>query len=664
MQFFSILRLRFFIVSLFCFISQRKTILSALLSLERIILACLFQILNIPESAPILTVFVLIIAACERALGLTILVRVSRAEETDKLFFLKCYFFSIKLYNYFPNNKWDSQKILMIFLSKNNLFFLSFFVITFILLSVDLFRGIRYLFIFNFYLFNRVRISFPILLDFYRVLFRMTVLFIRGNIIKFASFYINDEKFKTRFLLILLIFIFSILFLIFVPNLFFLIIGWDGLGISSFYLIMFYHNQKSLGARLLTLLSNRIGDLCLLLSIALFFSLGVVFSSILFPLRILLLIGCFTKRAQFPFIRWLPAAIAAPTPVSALVHSSTLVTAGVYLIIRFFNIIIRNSLIVFATALISSLTMLISALRAMFETDFKKIIALSTLRQLGFIIFSLSQIIKICRFFHLLTHAVFKSLLFICAGAIIIFSGHNQDIRALPKSYKSVVQRSFIIARIALMRTPFLVGFYSKDLILEIFFQNQTKNWSLVMVVFLSSWLTVAYSIRIIYLRLWHSPNVKLVPIFDIKEVFLLNKAVSFSSLGSIIGGRILSWLFFFEAKTYIPLVSSREIYFICSFILIGRITFWGLLNSKPIKSLFYILYLTPIFQSFSAPTFRFSKNLYHFSDKGWLENITYSEFYNNSIKLSILFYKLIKEKPLIKHLIALIIFLIIIKCF
>lgn len=127
-------------------------------------------------------------------------------------------------------------------------------------------------------------------------------------------------------------------------------------------------------------------------------------------------------------------------------------------------------------AVISRLTILISALSAIFETDFKKIIALSTLRQLGFIIFRLSQMMKMCSFFHLLTHAVFKSLLFICAGAIIIFRGHNQDIRALPKSYKSVVQRSFIIARMALIRTPFLVGFYSKDLILEIFFQNQVKN--------------------------------------------------------------------------------------------------------------------------------------------------------------------------------------------
>ena len=179
--------------------------------------------------------------------------------------------------------------------------------------------------------------------------------------------------------------------------------------------------------------------------------------------------------------------MAAPTPVSALVHSSTLVTAGVYLIIRFSFVILKNERVVFIIAAISRLTILISALAAIFETDFKKIIALSTLRQLGFIIFSLSQIIKVCRFFHLITHAIFRSLLFICAGAVIIFRGHNQDIRALPKFINSIIQRAFIIARIALIRVPFIVGFYSKDLILEIFFQNQTKNWLFVLIVFARS---------------------------------------------------------------------------------------------------------------------------------------------------------------------------------
>jgi NADH-ubiquinone oxidoreductase chain 5 len=255
-----------------------------------------------------------------------------------------------------------------------------------------------------------------------------------------------------------------------------LIVGWDGLGLSSFYLIIYYQNQRSLGASIITLLSNRVGDLCLLIAIGLFISLGTRFLPHITLLRLLILTACFTKRAQFPFIRWLPAAMAAPTPVSALVHSSTLVTAGVYLIIRFFRPIFEAERARFIIATISRITMFFSALRGIFETDFKKIIALSTLRQLGFIIFRISQGIKICGFFHLITHAIFKSLLFICAGAVIVLRGHNQDIRRLPKFNNLIIQRCFIVASIALIRTPFLVGFYSKDLILEMLFQNQTKN--------------------------------------------------------------------------------------------------------------------------------------------------------------------------------------------
>lgn len=314
------------------------------------------------------------------------------------------------------------------------------------------------------------------MLDFYRVLFALAVIFISSNIIKFSTFYLRDELFKTRFLLILILFISSMLFLIFVPNLVFLIVGWDGLGLSSFYLIIYYQNQRSLGARIITLLSNRVGDLCLLIAIGLFISLGTTFLTHVTLLRLLILTACFTKRAQFPFIRWLPAAIAAPTPVSALVHSSTLVTAGVYLMIRFFGPIFETEKARFIIATISRMTIFFSALSGMFETDFKKIIALSTLRQLGFIIFRISQGIKMCGFFHLITHAIFKSLLFICAGAVIVLSGHNQDIRRLPKLNNLVIQRCFIVASLALIRTPFLVGFYSKDLILEILFQNQTKN--------------------------------------------------------------------------------------------------------------------------------------------------------------------------------------------
>lgn len=551
----------------------------------------------------------------------------------------------------------------MIFLFKNNFFLFLLRLILCLIILTDFFSIDRWLFIFNFYISNRVTFTFPVLLDFYSVLFSLVVIFIRSNIIKFSTFYIRSEIFKTRFLMILLLFISSMLFLIFVPNIIFLIVGWDGLGLSSFYLIIYYQNQRSLGARIITLLSNRVGDLCLLIAIGLFFSLGTTFSSHIRLIRFLILTACFTKSAQFPFIRWLPAAMAAPTPVSALVHSSTLVTAGVYLMIRFFNPIFEEENAAFIIASISRITILFSALRGIFETDFKKIIALSTLSQLGFIIFRISQGIKLCGFFHLITHAIFKSLLFICAGAIIVLSGHNQDIRSLPKFNRMVIQSCFVVARIALMRTPFLVGFYSKDLILEILFQNQRKNWFLVFVVFLSSWLTVAYSIRIIYLRRWQTPNFIFSINFNFKEMLPIYKAVLFSALISIIGGSCLSWLFRLERKAIIPTILSREMSFICSFIIIGRLTFIIFLKIRRVKMFLHMFFLTPLLQKSPELAFSFSKTLYQFSDLAWLEKISYLEIKNVSSRCSSLSYLLIKNTPLIKQLIRVCAMLILLRC-
>jgi hypothetical protein len=199
---------------------------------------------------------------------------------------------------------------------------------------------------------------------------------------------------------------------------------------------------------------------------------------------------------------------------------------------------------------------------------------------------------------------------------------------------------------------------------LEIFFQNQTYNWIFVIVIFIRSWLTVAYSVRIMYLRLWQTSNVSFTPIFRTLELKLINKSVFYSSLGSVFAGRILSWLFFFESKSFIPILSSTEIYFICLFIVFGILTFIFFSNIKPIKSLFFMFYLTPIFQGTVEPVFNFSKKVYHFSDQAWLENFTYSEIFYNTSKSSVILRQVIKNKPLIKQITALIILLLLAKCF
>ena len=220
-------------------------------------------------------------------------------------------------------------------------------------------------------------------------------------------------------------------------------------------------------------------------------------------ISLLIMIAAITKRAQIPFSAWLPAAIAAPTPVSALVHSSTLVTAGIYLLIRFNCLIISNgfSQILF---LLGGLTILIAGLGANFEFDLKKIIALSTLRQLGLIIRILCIGAPILAFFHLLTHALFKALLFICAGVIIHSMKNFQDIRYMGSLIFCLpMTASYInIANLALCGIPFLAGFYSKDLILEVrsFFSVNLLSYFLY---YFSTGLTVCYSIRLIYYLLY-----------------------------------------------------------------------------------------------------------------------------------------------------------------
>jgi NADH-ubiquinone oxidoreductase chain 5 len=181
-----------------------------------------------------------------------------------------------------------------------------------------------------------------------------------------------------------------------------------------------------------------------------------------------MVLACLTRRAQFPFSRWLPAAMAAPTPVSSLVHSSTLVTAGVYLLIRFNKFLTGG--IFFLLMNLSLLTILLSGFGALYENDLKKIIAFSTIGQLSFIIFSIAIGSSYLGFIHLLIHAVFKSLLFLCSGVFIRGYLGVQDIRFIGNlGLRSPLVRScFLVSLFSLCGVPFYSGFFSKDFIIEL----------------------------------------------------------------------------------------------------------------------------------------------------------------------------------------------------
>lgn len=204
-----------------------------------------------------------------------------------------------------------------------------------------------------------------------------------------------------------------------------------------------------------------------------------------------------TKRAQVPFSSWLPAAMAAPTPVSALVHSSTLVTAGVFLLFRFYPFLRGYRIFCKVLLYFATLTSLMAGLRALVECDMKKIIALSTLSQLGVIMVALGLGSAFYAYYHLITHALFKALLFICAGTLIHLHSHSQDLRFMGNLvYQCPFIRSAImVANIALCGGPFLAGFYSKDLILEMFIFSPNS----ILIIFLfyfATGLTVAYTVR------------------------------------------------------------------------------------------------------------------------------------------------------------------------
>ncbi|XP_056647473.1 NADH-ubiquinone oxidoreductase chain 5-like, partial [Diorhabda sublineata] len=260
-------------------------------------------------------------------------------------------------------------------------------------------------------------------------------------------------------------------------------------------------------------------------------------------IRYLVVLAAITKRAQIPFSSWLPAAIAAPTPVSSLVHSSTLVTAGVYLLIRF-NFSFSNNLIIILL-FISSITIFISGLGANFEFDLKKIIALSTLRQLGLIISILALGEYKLAFFHLLIHALFKALLFMCAGNIIHNLFNCQDIRFIGGLVKHLpLTCTYLnICNLSLCGLPFISGFYSKDLVVE-FISINYLNIYIYLIFYISIGLTVSYRFRLTYYSIIGNFNFISLHIIQERRIIIL-KGIRGLILFVIFRGSIFSWLLF-----------------------------------------------------------------------------------------------------------------------
>uniref|UniRef100_UPI00300374CD NADH dehydrogenase subunit 5 n=1 Tax=Theopompa ophthalmica TaxID=2908871 RepID=UPI00300374CD len=392
-----------------------------------------------------------------------------------------------------------------------------------------------------------------LLLDWMSLLFMSFVMLISSLVILYSEDYMSGDSTLNRFIMLVLMFVLSMIFLIISPNLISILLGWDGLGLVSYCLVIYYQNSKSYSAGMLTALSNRVGDVAILMAIAWMMNFGswsyiyyldcMLKSNEISIISLLVVLAGMTKSAQIPFSAWLPAAMAAPTPVSALVHSSTLVTAGVYLLIRFSSAFpnwLMKMLLV-----ISVLTMFMSGLGANFEYDLKKIIALSTLSQLGLMMSILSLGFADLAFFHLLTHALFKALLFMCAGMVIHNMSNFQDIRFMGglSLFLPFTSSCFMISNFALCGMPFLAGFYSKDLVLEMVSLSNLNVFIYIMY-FVSTGLTVCYSFRLFYYILWGDFNMTVM--FKLgEESWDMMVGMLGLMMFAVLGGSMLNWLIF-----------------------------------------------------------------------------------------------------------------------
>lgn len=422
-------------------------------------------------------------------------------------------------------------------------------------------------------------ISVSFYVDYMATWFTTLILLIRSIIIVYSFFYMAPYSKSVYFLWLTNLFILSMLLVVNMSNLFFIILGWDGLGLVSFFLIVYYQNQSSITSGLFTLLINRLGDRFFLVTIMMFyyfypdlfsFSSHLTTSSTL----TLLCLTFMTKSAIYPFSPWLPLAMAAPTPISALVHSSTLVTSGLYLIIRFSYLLYSSYSLIKVLLILRIFTSFYAGMSAIVEKDLKKLIALSTLSHLGFIGLAFSSGLLNLAFFHILTHALFKSLLFMAIGDIIINLNHSQDIRYLSSGIKYTPFSSIIIyvSLLNLLGLPNLSGYFSKDLVLEMI-NYSTSSFIVIFMLFINVCFTYYYTYQLFFYSF--QPN-KVNPYQNFHSPVLLHSLLlSFLAISTLLFGfffisHICSFTLFYSIPPFIKWLPLRLNFGVFTFILIN----------------------------------------------------------------------------------------------